>query len=208
MSEQLNALGVPPEYRRHAQHFARVFRGLGMTPSQIEAAIAWGAAFDGNPADALPQFDHFCEREGIPRELADLGVSWHTQVSECGIDAMPEPPSPSSSPEQDARRLREIEAEMRKPRGDSEYWKNATLRDEYLALLQKAEGQGQADPYATAASRKAEIEQVLRTDRLRYERSGMDREYLAILERERGEDVTPSPDAAADPSFQRGEQTP
>ena len=196
MSEKLNALGVPPDYHRHARHFTGVFRELGMTPSQIEAAIAFGAGFDGNPEDLAPQFDRFCEQQGIGRELADLGISWHAQVSGHGLDAMPEPPPPACSPAPDAQRRQEIEAEMRKPRGDSDYWKDAALRDEYLALLQRAEGAGQAAPPSGDAPRKAEIERVMRADRLHYETSGMDREYLAILERESGDGVEPAHRAA------------
>jgi hypothetical protein len=189
MSEKLNALGVPPEYHRHAQHFATVFRRLGMTPSQIEAAIAWGAGFQGDPADLASRFDQFCAQHGIACELADLGAAWHAQVSDLGIDAMPQL-APSPSPQRDAQRLQEIEAEMRKPRSDSAYWQNAALRDEYLALLQQAEGLAPTAPSADA-QRKAEIEQVMRTDRRLYERSGMDREYLSILERESGEGGAP-----------------
>ena len=43
MSERVLKLGVPPEYFGHAKHFERVFRDLGYTPAQIEAAIKWGA---------------------------------------------------------------------------------------------------------------------------------------------------------------------
>jgi hypothetical protein len=180
-------------------HFAGVFRNLGMTPAQIEAAIAWGAGFDGKPEDALPQFENFCEQQGIARELADFGISWHAQVCERGIEAMPEPPSPGSSPQQDAARLAEIEAEMRKPRGDRQYWKDPELRDEYLAILQRAEGRaGQPASSPADAARKAEIEQILRTDRARYEQTGLDREYLAILERESGEAGLPPPQMASD----------
>ena len=138
MSDKLNAWGVPPEYHAHAKHFEKVFRDLGYTPAQIEATIKWGAAFDGNPEDRIPQFDRLCKQHNIDLVNSDLAISLHQQVEEKGIEAMPQPPAQASSPQADAARLHEIREEMRRPRADSQYWKDPSMRDELRELLERA----------------------------------------------------------------------
>ena len=75
------------------------------------------------------------------------------------------------------------------------------MRDEYRELLERLEAGGQSTPVAAGndGARRAEIEQVLRTDRALYHRSGMDKEYLAILQREAGETPAAGP-APAEPA--------
>jgi len=188
MSERLLQLGVPPAFFAHARHFESVFRELGYTPAQIHAAIKWGAGFNGKPEDLMPQFERFCEQQNIDQTDADLAINWHAQVAEKGIDGMPQPAARIPSGD-DHLRLQEIEEEMRKPRADSQYWKSAEMRDEYRELLERREGGGASTPVVAGkdSARRVEIEQVMRTDRARYHRSGMDKEYFEILQREAGE---------------------
>jgi hypothetical protein len=208
MSEKLSALGVPPDYFAHAQHFAHVFRGLGLTPQQIDAAIAWGASFDGHPDDCAPQFRHFCEQHAIAAELADLGEAWHGQVAEQGIDAMPDMPVAPVSPD-DAERLQAIEQEMQKPRGDNAYWQSADLRDEYRALLERqGDARAPSPPRSNDNLRRAEIETMMRADRARYFRDdALQRDYAAILERESAPQSLPETAATTTPEDIHGESS-
>lgn len=200
MSDKLNSLGVPPEFHAHARHFAGVFKDLGWTQTQIDEAIRFGAAFNGKPEDLLSQFDHFAEQHGVNRTNVDLAASWHEQVNEKGIENMPsvDVPSAASSGKPDAQRRAEIEEDMRKPKADSKYWHDPSLRDEYAEILERAESgtlrTGNAAPDAT---RKAEIESLMKSDRAAYHRTGADQEYLAILQRESGETPDGGPDSAA-----------
>lgn len=81
----------------------------------------------------------------------------------------------------DGARKAEIEYLMRwdRPR----YFRDELMQQEYRDILEREEAAPAAPPSADAL-RKAAIEGVMRTDRPHYEHSGMDREYLAILERE------------------------
>jgi hypothetical protein len=89
-------------------------------------------------------------------------------------------------------RRAEIEAEMRKPRVDSLYWREPAMQDEYRALLEEEETRPRAPlfPRPGDVTRKAEIEGEMRKGRQgEYFRPGsyMPDEYRAILERELGE---------------------
>ena len=46
-----------------------------MKPEQIDAAIKWGAEFDGKPEDRIPQFNRLCEEQGIDLVDSDLAIS-------------------------------------------------------------------------------------------------------------------------------------
>jgi hypothetical protein len=194
MSEKFLSLGVPLEFIPHAKHFASVFRHLGMTPAQIDAAIAWGASFDGKTADRLQAFEIFCEQHGIDQTNADLALSWHGQVNERGIAAMPAIPA-EFWPADAEKRRHEIEMEMKKPRGESEYWRNPEMRDEYRALLEAgAAGEYIPSPTGDDSARRSEIERTMREDRDRYWRDeAMQHEYSNILQRAVGETSVSTP---------------
>ena len=187
MSDKLNELGVPVEYHAHAKHFIGVFKDLGWTPTQIDEAIRWGVNFNGTPDERFSHFANFAEQQGISETDIGIAASWRDQVSEQGgVENMPQPPARATSPQADAARLHEIQEEMRKPRADSQYWKSAEMRDELRELLERAgpdAGEYTPGPTGNDRARRAEIEEAMRSDRALYGRSGMDREYVAILER-------------------------
>ena len=143
----------------------------------------------------MPQFDRFCEEQDIDQLNADLAINWHSQVAEQGIEAMPQPAAVPAASGDDHKRLQEVEEEMRKPHGDSQYWKSAEMRDEYRELLERVQGGGEYRPTPpnNDSARRAEIEQVMRTDRALYHRSGLDKEYFEILQREAGETPQAAP---------------
>ena len=92
-------------------------------------------------------------------------------------------------PDADEIRLREIEAELRKPRRESRYWREPAMQDEYLKLLERREERSDLPlaPRAGDATRRGEIEAEMRKGRDgAYWRKGsfMPDEYHAILERE------------------------
>lgn len=188
--EKLLSLGVPIEYHAQAKHYAGVMQGLGMAAPQIEAVVRFGAGFQGSPQELTAQFDVLCAQKGIAADFASLSESWLDQVNTRGFDDMPPVPAPPVT-DADRARLAQIQAEMRKPRGESDYWREPALRDEYQALLERLEsGEGiQAPgPCHDDAARKAELQALMRDRTSAYwrEETGLSAEYRAILERESG----------------------
>jgi hypothetical protein len=169
MSEKLNVLDVPPEFHAHARHYAAVFKRLGMTRDQIDKTIAYGAAFQGKREDLPSYFEQFAEQHGLDSEIVGLSLSWRDQVVERGIENMPQVEAAASSPDADAKRLHEIEEDMRKLKGESEYWKDPEVRDLYLELLERSDGKEYTPaPTGNDAGRRAEIETMMKTERARY----------------------------------------
>jgi hypothetical protein len=188
--EKLLRLGVPIEYLAHAKHYAGVMQDLGMAAPQIEAAIRFGAAFQGSPRELNAQFDLLCAQKGIGPDFASLSESWLDQVNTRGFDNMPKVEAAPVTGT-DRVRLAQIQAEMRKPRGDSGYWHDPAMRDEYEALLERMESQGSASapaPRHDDGVRKAELQALMRDRTSAYwrEETGLSAEYRAILERESG----------------------
>jgi hypothetical protein len=187
--EKLLSLGVPIEYHGQAKHYAGVMQSLNMAAPQIEAAIRFGAEFQGSPQEFIAQFDRLCAQKGIAPNFASLSESWLDQVNTRGFDNMPPVPAPPVT-NADRSRLAQIQAEMRKPRGDSDYWGDPAIRDEYQALLERMES-GESAPPAPRhddAARKAELQALMRDRTSAYwrEETGLSAEYRAILERESG----------------------
>jgi hypothetical protein len=188
--EKLLSLGVPIEYHAQAKHYAGVMQGLGMAAPQIEAAIRFGAEFQGSPQELTAQFDILCTQEGIGPDFASLSESWLDQVNTRGFDNMPKVEAPPVT-DADRARLTQIQSEMRKPRGESDYWHDPAMRDEYQTLLERmesGEGAHTPEPRHTDAARKTELQALMRDRTSAYwrEETGLSAEYRAILERETG----------------------
>jgi hypothetical protein len=163
-------------------------QGLGMAAPQIEAAIRFGAEFQGSKQELSAQFDILCAQNGIAPDFASLSESWLDQVNTRGFDNMPPVPAPPFA-DADRARLAQIQAEMRKPRGESDYWRDPATRDEYQTLLERLERGASAHapaPRQDDAARKAELQALMRDRTSAYwrEETGLSAEYRAILERE------------------------
>lgn len=198
MSERFRRLGVSEKWLPHAAHYAGVMQGLGMTRSQIDEAIRWGAAYSGPIEDVRQHFDALCTRHHIDTQLADFSESWHGQVLERGIENMPDVSDPAPARADDERRLAEIREGIRND--PDSYESNVDLRDEHLAIIERL-GVGEEKPPTEQTSatptpnsnRLAQIRELRRSDPDAYDGNpALQREELALLSaRSAGDAPTP-----------------
>lgn len=207
--ERYSRLGIPQGYWQHAKHFEARARDWGMSAADIEAHLAWGANLDrGSPDELADAYVQFAQSRGLDNVMTDLSLSWHGQVNERGIEAMPQDPSPPVT-QSDRARLEEIRDEMKKDRRDSLYWKpNAAgeaMRDEYLGLIERL-GNKANDPAppvrssADDATRAAEIRTMIKQEPHKYfNNQRVQDEFAGILQRaEQGESIIHAPDPSRD----------
>ena len=170
--EKWLSMGARPEDIPFINEFERVADRLGLSEAQRADVVAWGLAQSPNAKreDLADDFHRMAEKSGIDPGFAGVVESWHSNISDQGL---PEKDTNMPLSDSDYEMIGEIEDEMRKPKGESRYWRNdavgEAMRDEYLELIEKAQGDSgsSADGRAGAGSprpapaRKAELEGMM-----------------------------------------------
>lgn len=187
MSEQYFRLGAKPTDIPYIEAFRQWASGVGMSEAHQQDLIAWGLAQGPNtpPERLADNFYDYCGKRGIEVHDAGLVESWRDHIVETGL---PES-APQLATDDDKQRLAEIRADMRGERHSSKYWRDAAVRDEYRSLLERT-GIDEPQSGANDPARKVELQELMRTDRAAYFKSGAAGEYQAILARETGEAST------------------
>ncbi len=167
MRERFTRLGIAPGYHAHARHFMALAKDWGMSAADIDAHLAFAAQLPERLSDDEigARYSRFASERGIDTGLSDLAMSWRDEVSERGIENLPQP-AQATVTDADRARILEIRAEMSKPKGDSLYWrtddKGEAMRDEYLVLIERSGEASHAPftppPTGNDAARKTEIE--------------------------------------------------
>lgn len=194
MHERFTRLGIAPGYHAHARHFAALAKDWGMAQADIDAHLAFAAQLPERLSgdEIAARYAHFASERGIDRDLSGLAMSWRDEVSERGIDNLPQQQA-SAVTDADRARIAEIRAEMGKPKGDSLYWRpdeaGEAMRDEYLALIERDAGTVRMPiappPAGDDAARRGEIEAAMRqgSHGPYWQSEAMQNEYRAIVER-------------------------
>jgi hypothetical protein len=169
--------------RRAVMHFKSRFAALGLPPDRIERILN-DAAADAHlledPVRATEWWRDYAGRTGMSFDDATMVEAVFHGTIENGIAA------PAALSAGDLERMRELEKMMGAGRY-SEYWRDENLRDEYADLVLRREASGATSAAVPAdsaarATRRAELEKMIREDNREYYKSGADREYRALLE--------------------------
>lgn len=195
MRERFTRLGIAPCYHAHARHFMALAKDWGMSAADIDAHLSFAAQLPEHLSgdEISARYTRFATERGVDPDVSDLAISWRDEVSERGIEGLP-PPAEAAVTDTDRARVVEIRAEIAKPKGDSLYWrtdeKGETLRDEYLALVERLGGGSHAPftppPTGNDTARKTEIELAMRqgSHGPYWQSETMQNEYRAIIERQ------------------------
>jgi hypothetical protein len=92
-AQQLNALGVPSAYHKHARYLVRLWGNLGWTGKQIDEGIKFGVNYGGNGSeeDLSEKFRWFAAHIDAPdpERSLDAGLGLRDNIVINGLEALP-----------------------------------------------------------------------------------------------------------------------
>jgi hypothetical protein len=138
-AQQLNALGVPSSYHKHARYFVRLWGNLGWTGKQIDEGIKFGVNYGGNGSeeDLSEKFRWFAAHidAPVPERSLDAGLGLRDTIVMNGLEALPQLRGVSQPAVTDgSARLAQIREISRND--PNAYESNKALQREELSLIE------------------------------------------------------------------------
>lgn len=132
---------IPEADRPYVESWRSFALSRKIPSEQIEALIErYYAQRSADPDDRLRDLQFFAAGHlGLTDDHIGSGLGWRDAVQETGPDVIGVDVTSVPAPlaDTDRKRLAEIETDMRQHPGESKYWKDESVRAEYLALVER-----------------------------------------------------------------------